>query len=110
MLKSSASDLNESGETQMLKLPALEFPKFDCKLHKWVTFKADFTDFIADDRIKHSNFAKRRYFHHALHGDVKRLVENLRECSFAKSWLIITMTHIGKRICISLICLNPATI
>lgn len=91
-------------------MPATEVTEFDSKSHKWAAIKADFADFIADDRIKHSDSAKRRYLHHALSGDAKSLVENLRECSFDKFWSTITMNHIGERMCLTLICLNPATI
>lgn len=45
----------------MLKLPALEIPRFDGRLEKWLTFKTAFTEFVVDERIRDSDDAKRSY-------------------------------------------------
>lgn len=83
----SASDADE--ENNLLKLPALEIPRFDVKLTKWATIKAHFNDFISDDHTKNNDQAKRRFLFRALSAEALSMVENLRDCNFVDSWQIL---------------------
>ena len=88
----SGSDSSQASSTPF-KLPAFDVPKFDGDIERWAAFKADFQSLMSDDRVKNNEMAKRRYLFMALTGDALKLIENLKDESFAACWKIICETY-----------------